>query len=193
MPPSDNTGRSDQTISAVVPPVLAVCGVKNSGKTTLIEALLPLLIGEKLKVAVVKHDGHDFRPDVPGADSRRFLEAGAYGAAVYSPRRYMVTARWDAGAVYPDISQILAHFREADLVVLEGGKNSPLPKLEVVRAGVSAAPVSLPPARVAVVTDLPARDAWAPVLDLDDPPSVLRFILRWRLDSQPRAPGKERG
>ena len=51
------------------PLILAVCGVKNSGKTILIQKLIPLLQNQGLKVAAVKHDGHDFEPDVPGTDS----------------------------------------------------------------------------------------------------------------------------
>ena len=51
------------------PAVLAVSGVHNSGKTTLLEKLLPVLRSRGLKVGVIKHDGHDFTPDVPGTDS----------------------------------------------------------------------------------------------------------------------------
>ena len=60
------------------PAVVAVSGVKNSGKTTLIEGMLPHLAAAGLSVAVVKHDGHTFLPDVPGTDTGRFLAAGAY-------------------------------------------------------------------------------------------------------------------
>ena len=65
------------------PAVLAVSGVHNSGKTTLLEKLLPVLRSRGLKVGVIKHDGHDFTPDVPGTDSYRLREAGAEGVAVY--------------------------------------------------------------------------------------------------------------
>ena len=51
------------------PAVLAVSGVHNSGKTTLLEKLLPVLRSRGLKVGVIKHDGHDFTPDVPGTDA----------------------------------------------------------------------------------------------------------------------------
>ena len=51
------------------PAVLAISGVHNSGKTTLLEKLLPVLRSRGLKVGVIKHDGHDFTPDVPGTDS----------------------------------------------------------------------------------------------------------------------------
>ena len=59
------------------PAVLAVSGLHNSGKTTLLEKLLPALRSRGLKVGVIKHDGHDFTPDVPGTDSYRLREAGA--------------------------------------------------------------------------------------------------------------------
>ena len=71
--------------------MLAVSGVHNSGKTTLLEKLLPVLRSRGLKVGVIKHDGHDFTPDVPGTDSFRLREAGAEGVAVYSGTRYLLT------------------------------------------------------------------------------------------------------
>ncbi len=73
------------------PAVLAVSGAHNSGKTTLLEKLIPLLRARGLKVGVIKHDGHDFTPDVPGTDSFRLREAGAEGVAVYSGTRYLLT------------------------------------------------------------------------------------------------------
>ena len=73
------------------PAVLAVSGAHNSGKTTLLEKLIPILRRRGLKVGVIKHDGHDFIPDVPGTDSFRLREAGAEGVAVYSSQRYLLT------------------------------------------------------------------------------------------------------
>ena len=57
--------------------ILAVSGVKNSGKTTLITKILPFLKAKGLNVAVIKHDGHDFEADVPKTDSWKFAKAGA--------------------------------------------------------------------------------------------------------------------
>ncbi len=68
----------------------AVSGVKNSGKTTLITKLLPVLTGRGLKVATIKHDGHDFQTDVPGTDTFAHFQAGAYGTVVFSDHKYMV-------------------------------------------------------------------------------------------------------
>lgn len=68
----------------------AVCGIKNSGKTTLLEGLIRILTARGLKVAVIKHDGHDFECDIPGTDSRRYVEAGAFGASVYSKSQFFI-------------------------------------------------------------------------------------------------------
>ena len=65
-----------QEIELKRPAVLAVSGLHNSGKTTLLEKLLPALRSRGLKVGIIKHDGHDFTPDVPGTDSYRLREAG---------------------------------------------------------------------------------------------------------------------
>ena len=109
------------------PTVLAVSGVKNSGKTTLIEALLPRLTALGLKTAVVKHDGHSFTPDTPGTDTFRFFQAGACGTAIFDSEKYSL-----ARVVTMTEGQLVAMFPEADLVLLEGFKNSAYPKLELI-------------------------------------------------------------
>lgn len=135
------------------PPAAAVCGVKNSGKTTLLEGVLPVLKRWGIRTAVIKHDGHDFVPDVPGTDSFRLREAGAYGTAVYSARRYMLTAERDA----PSLKDIAASFQDAALILLEGGKELSCPKIEVVRAAVSGAAVCPPDSLAGICTDADIR------------------------------------
>jgi molybdopterin-guanine dinucleotide biosynthesis protein B len=114
------------------PPVVAVCGTKKSGKTTLLSGILPLLREKGIKVAVIKHDGHDFDPDVKGTDSYRLRTAGALGVAVYSAKRFMVVRE-----ERPTVEDMIFCFKDMDLILLEGGKNSPYPKLEVIRDGIS--------------------------------------------------------
>ena len=135
------------------PAVLAVSGVHNSGKTTLLEKLLPALRGQGLKVGIIKHDGHDFTPDVPGTDSYRLREAGAEGVAVYSGTRYLLTEEFRLTE-----QDLLALFERHgyDLVLLEGFKSSGWPKIEVVRREIADAPVSFQP--LAVVGDIPGAD-----------------------------------
>ncbi len=106
------------------PSVFAVSGEKNSGKTTLIEALLPILTGRGYRVAVIKHDGHSFEPDVPGTDTRRFFDAGAVGTAVYDGEKFMLVKRQAV-----DERQLFKAFPDADIILIEGLKHSGYPKV----------------------------------------------------------------
>ena len=135
------------------PAVLAVSGVHNSGKTTLLEKLLPALKRRGLKVGVIKHDGHDFTPDVPGTDSYRLRESGADGVAVYSAGRYLLTEQFRLNE-----QDLLALFERHgyDLVLMEGFKDSGWPKIEVVHKAVSEEPVSFEP--LIIVGDIPGAD-----------------------------------
>lgn len=161
------------------PLILAVCGVKNSGKTTLIQKLIPLLQNQGLKVAAVKHDGHDFEPDVPGTDSHSFWKAGAVGTAIFSDSKYMVIRREKMSC-----EQIGELFPEADLILAEGLKSTTCPKLEIVRQGISKKPVSCREGLFGILTDLPSglfdtgKDPLSvPVLPLPDPEEIARRIL----------------
>ncbi len=155
------------------PLVVAVSGVKNSGKTTLIEAMLPLLAEAGLTVAVVKHDGHSFDPDPPGTDTGRFMAAGAAGTAIFDGEKFKLVKKQAVTVKY-----LITRFPEADLILLEGFKHTPWPKLEVVRKGNSEGPVSDPATLLALVTDLPLVLPGVPVLPLDRPGDAARFLLR---------------
>ena len=148
------------------PAVLAVSGVHNRGKTTLLEKLLPVLRSRGLKVGVIKHDGHDFTPDVPGTDSYRLREAGAEGVAVFSGNRYLLTEKFRLNE-----QDLLALFERHgyDLVLMEGFKESGWPKIEVVRSAISKEPASLEP--LAVVGDVPGAD-----FALDEPEALADWI-----------------
>lgn len=131
--------------------VMAVCGLKNSGKTTLIASLVRELSSRGCRTAVIKHDGHDFACDVPGTDSSRFMEAGACGTAVYSENRLFVHRLGFSG----DGKDLVPLFPGADVVLIEGMKDSALPKIEVVRRDIGDRTVSNPAGRVLIVTDYP--------------------------------------
>ena len=148
------------------PAVLAVSGAHNSGKTTLLEKLIPLLRARGLKVGVIKHDGHDFTPDVPGTDSFRLREAGAEGVAVYSGQRYLLTEAFRLTE-----QDLLALFERHgyDLVLLEGFGDSGWAKIEVVRSSVSPVGTAFQP--MAIVGDVPGAD-----FALDDPTALADWI-----------------
>lgn len=102
----------------------AICGFKNTGKTTLVTKLIPELNKRGLKVAVIKHDGHDFEGDVPGTDSYRHKKAGAYGTAVFSKNRMLIQKEVQG----MDEMRLASFFPEADVILLEGFKDSDYPK-----------------------------------------------------------------
>ena len=132
--------------------ILAVCGIKNSGKTTLLTKITAQLSSEGMKIAVIKHDGHSFQPDRPGTDSFRHKEAGAYATAVFCFSCFSLVKDTN-GPV--DEASLFAFFPEADLILLEGFKYSHYPKIEVMRSAVSRSPASNQEHLVAVVSDVP--------------------------------------
>lgn len=175
-------------------PVLAVSGRKDTGKTALLERLVHAMADRGIRTAVIKHDGHEFEADVPGTDSFRMKQAGAYGTVVYSGSKFsLVKERRDSRA-----EDFLPFFPEADLILLEGQKNSGCPKLEVLRSEISRAPVCDASTVLAYVTDggwkpdMGAAEAvTAPVtFSADRLEAVLELVLRF-MDST--GPGPHRG
>ena len=143
--------------------VIAVSGVKNSGKTTLIEKLLPALNARGVKTAVLKHDGHSFAADREGTDTCRFLAAGAMGAAIFDGEKfqavkYAAVTEQDLIGLYP----------EAELILLEGFKWTDYPKIELVRSGVSESPVCKKETLLALVTDTACRVPGVPTFGFED-------------------------
>ncbi len=154
--------------------ILAVSGVKNSGKTTFLTKLIPALRDLGVKTAVIKHDGHSFLPDREGTDTCRLLEAGAYGAAVFDGEKFQAVK-------YAQVTErdLLALFPEADLILLEGFKHSPYLKLEILRGAVSSEPVCDPRTLLALVTDTPLRPDGVPVFGPEDAEGVARLLRDW--------------
>ena len=114
------------------PVTLCVSGFKNSGKTALIEALLPLLAAEGVRTAVIKHHGHGFGdelPDKPGTDTYRFLANGAYGTVIYDDEMFALVKKQAAG-----LDGLIALFPDADLIIIEGAKEESYPRIAMLRA-----------------------------------------------------------
>ena len=166
--------------------IAAVCGVKNSGKTTLLVKLVHCFREKGLRVGVIKHDGHDFVPDVPGTDSYRFQEAGAEVSAVFSGNRWAVTARERRDETF-----FFPLCRELDVLLLEGLKSSPYPKIEVLRREVSCEPVCLGGTLLAIAADFPLEAQGVPVYDLDDAAALAEIILSLPDTELSRSPAQE--
>lgn len=110
--------------NVIQPVIFAVSGYKNTGKTTLITGMIPILTEKGYQVAVIKHDGHEFESDVPGTDSYQHQKAGAYGTAVFSKSQFLVTKRVSEITA----EMLLPFFPEADIILIEGLKDSSYPK-----------------------------------------------------------------
>lgn len=164
----------DSQITTPPCPVVAVCGLKNSGKTTLIAKLVKYLSGQGLRIAVIKHDGHDFSCDVPGTDSWQFAQAGAYGTAVYSADRMFIHRQ----GTKETAEDLIRQFPEADLILLEGEKDSVRQKIEVVRREIGRYPVSNPEGRFLIVTDWPEGTFQEPVLPFTDTENIAACLLK---------------
>jgi molybdopterin-guanine dinucleotide biosynthesis protein B len=155
------------------PAVLAVSGRKNSGKTTCVEGLLPLLTAAGVRTAVIKHHGHEFDPDIPGTDTYRFFHNGAIGTAITDDDNFMLVKRGQT-----DERALIGYFPEADLVILEGYKRSAWPKIEMMRH--IETPDCDPATLVAVVGDGANLRAPAdvPVFRFGDYEGIAALILR---------------
>jgi molybdopterin-guanine dinucleotide biosynthesis protein B len=156
--------------------VFGFAGWSGSGKTTLIEKLIPRFAGAGLRVSLVKHAHHTFDVDQPGKDSYRHRHAGASEVLVTSSRRWVLMHEL-RGAHEPAFEDQVKRLSPCDLLLVEGFKHAPIPKLEVWRAE-PGEPLLHPndPHIVAVASD--ARvDTRLPVLDLNDDAAIARFIL----------------
>ncbi len=157
--------------------ILAISGYKDSGKTTLIEKLIPELMAYGLQVATIKHDGHSFVPDVPGTDSHRFYQAGAATSIVFDNEKFAVTKRMP-----PNLDYLLSLTGDADLIILEGFKETDYSKLEVVRKANEKPPINQLKNRLAYVSDMKSCecsefDNSLPMLDMNLPKEVAAFIV----------------
>jgi molybdopterin-guanine dinucleotide biosynthesis protein B len=166
----------EQTEHDEVTSVFGFAGWSGAGKTTLIRQVIARLVGQGLRVATLKHAHHDFDIDQPGKDSWEHRKAGAAEVLVVSDRRWALMHELN-GAPEPSLSELLAKLAPADIVLVEGFKRSPIPKLEVFRAANDKPPLHPgDPTIVAIAADTAFPDAGRPVLALDDIAAIVDFI-----------------
>ncbi|MCC7327287.1 MAG: molybdopterin-guanine dinucleotide biosynthesis protein B [Burkholderiales bacterium] len=160
--------------------IFGFAGWSGSGKTTLIEILIPLLIARVGSVSLIKHAHHGFEVDTPGKDSMRHRQAGCTEVLVSSARRWALMHEL-RGAPELGLTEALDRLSRCELVLVEGYKTHPMPKLEIWRPSVGK-PLLHPndPAILAVATDQPAAllDPRLPVFGLDQVDEIATFIVR---------------
>jgi molybdopterin-guanine dinucleotide biosynthesis adapter protein len=157
--------------------IFGLAGWSGSGKTTLVTRLLPVLVARGLTVSTVKHAHHEFDIDQPGKDSFRHREAGASEVLVSSAARWALMHE-HRGAREPTLADLLAHMTPVDLLIVEGFKREPFPKLEVHRPSLGK-PLLHPgdPDIVAIASDEPIAGLALPRLPLEDAEAIASFIM----------------
>jgi molybdopterin-guanine dinucleotide biosynthesis adapter protein len=156
-------------------PILSVIGRSNTGKTTFIEKLIPMLNAKNIRVATIKHHLHDFESDREGKDSYRHKKAGAKIAMIVSPQKVAFTADTEKELTLTEL--ISGYVRDVELVIVEGFKGVSTPKIEVYSYTEGLAPLCRTDSDVfALMSDRPI-DAPVPVFSRDDINAAADLIM----------------
>ncbi len=156
--------------------IFGFAGWSGSGKTTLIEQLIPRFIATGLTVSLIKHAHHQFDVDRPGKDSYRHRHAGCTEVLVTSDVRWALMHEM-RGAQEQSLEEQVARMAPVDLLLIEGWKSQPLPKLEVYRQA-NGKPLLHPkdPHIIAVASDVPVQTE-LPRFGIDEYDRIAQFIL----------------
>lgn len=161
--------------------LFGLAGWSGSGKTSLLTALLPVLIQRGWRVSTIKHAHHNFDIDQPGKDSYRHRQAGATEVLVASGKRWALM-RELREAAEPTLEDLLARLAPVDLVLIEGFKRHPHPKLEIHRPSLGK-PLLAPddPDIIAIASDIALDYAALPILSLNDVAGIADLIIKHAL------------
>jgi molybdopterin-guanine dinucleotide biosynthesis protein MobB len=156
---------------------VSIVGRTNSGKTTLIERLIPALARRGCRVATIKHHHHgDFQADHPGKDSWRHAQAGAIATALAGAQRLAVFQRVETELSPEQIARFFVV--RPDLVLTEGYKDSLFPKVEVVRQAQGVEPLCRKDDQLIALVSDRAWDLGVPRFGLDDAEGLAEFLIQ---------------
>lgn len=163
--------------SATTPKLLGITGYSGTGKTTLLEKLIPKLTACQIKVGLIKHSHHNVEVDKPGKDSHRLRVAGANPTMVVCEERWALMTEIPTQAV--DFQQLIAKFdpETVDLILVEGFKHEPITKIQLHRQAIEKPLPELDEWTIATATDYPL--ARANRLDINDIDKIADFIRQW--------------
>jgi len=153
-------------------PTYALVAYSGSGKTTFLEKLIPALKRRGLRVAVIKHDGHDFQLDKEGKDSWRITQAGADVTAIVSKTHAAIMENRPV-----PFDEIVERIKDVDLRIIEGGKHEGWKKIMLYRTAAGKPMAAEPGDCFAVVTDAEISGG-VPVFRLDDADGLAELICR---------------
>ncbi len=166
-------------------PILGFAAYSGTGKTTLLEALLPKLTEAGLRIGMLKHAHHNFDVDKPGKDSYRLRKAGASQMLIASRNRFaLMTETPEAEA---EFEYLLTRFDEdmLDVILVEGCKNIAFPKIELHREEVGK-PWLYPHDDniIAIASDSAELDSELPQMNINDLDAIAQFVLQYVQDAK---------
>jgi molybdopterin-guanine dinucleotide biosynthesis protein B len=149
--------------------------MSGTGKTTYLEKLIPYLKAQGIRLGMVKHDAHRIEMDKPGKDTYRFTQAGADAIIISSPQKVALIEQPPQELT---LDQVISRLPPVDLILTEGYKSIPNPKIEIHRKALGRPLLTPPEQLLAVCTDEPLSLS-VPQFDLDDVAPCGDFILQW--------------
>ncbi len=155
-----------------MPPIISVVGQSKSGKTTLIEKLIPELKSRGYRIGTIKHSAHRLSFDKPDKDSWRHIQAGSAFTAITSPDQIVLIKPVTEEPDLNDIARLLGE--DYDIILAEGFKQSNTPKLEVHRKALGP-PLSNIDNLIAIATDEP-METTTRQFSLHDIKSIANFL-----------------
>ncbi len=155
-------------------PIVSIVGKSDSGKTTLIEKLVPELAGRGYKIATVKHDVHGFDVDHKGKDSWRHKQSGAHTVIISSPKKLALIRDVDKDH---NLEQVRDKFiQDVDIIISEGYKSDIQPKIEIFRKEKHTDLLCTKEDNLVAIISNQAFDIGVPCIDLEDIKSLADFI-----------------
>ncbi|PHM38893.1 molybdopterin-guanine dinucleotide biosynthesis protein MobB [Xenorhabdus mauleonii] len=161
-------------------PILGIVAYSGTGKTTLLKQVIPLLRQQHIRIGLIKHTHHNMDVDKPGKDSYELRKAGASQTLVASQQR------WALMTETPELPELDLHYlasrfdaNSLDLILVEGFKHEPIPKIALYRDGMNhTVDELLDPHVIAIASDIPLAPS-LPQLDINQPEQVAAFISTW--------------
>ena len=162
-------------------PLLAITAWSGTGKTTLLQKVIPLLKSRDVRVGLIKHTHHNMEIDTPGKDSYVLRKAGADQVIVACSQRWALMC--ETTTEKTDLHYLVDRMETSllDLVLVEGFKNEAVPKIALYRSSINGSVKDLLDEQViAVASDQPIS-LHLPVLDINEPELIADFIINWLL------------
>ena len=161
-------------------PLLAIAAWSGTGKTTLLEKVIPLLKSRGVRVGLIKHTHHHMDIDTPGKDSYVLRKAGAEQVMVASSQRWALMCETPQSKQV-DLQQLVSRMDASvlDLILVEGFKDEAVPKIVLWRAGVKGEIEELLDKHVIAVASDQTLQLELSILDLNQPDAIADFITEW--------------